>query len=252
MLAGVTHRTSADGKTAWDYARQVRWRRSGDPTRELIRGYGPLLSEVYRKLDRRIRLPLEPEAEWWTLIALRGAAAGAAVGLGESERWLCRSGHGQHLELAELITDDPRIELTAAFQDRSAVRSAYRVLLWAYAAEAAAELWAPTYVAEMEIATRVLGAESNLEAEVIRRGASIAREVAGGASGLSARLLEFRLAALAALVRAAIDWELSSGDPWVDASRSTWLECYARGKAAAASQVKRLVPYGLPTVHDDS
>jgi hypothetical protein len=227
----------------------VRWRRSGDPTRELIRGYGPLLSEVYRKLERRIRWPLDPEAEWWTLIALRCAATGAAVGLGESQRWLFRSARHPHMELAELITDGPRIELIAAFEDRSAVRSAYRVLLWAYAAETTAELWAPTYGAEMDAAARVLEPESDVETEVIRRGAALAREVTGGAaSQSSARLLEFRLSTLAALVRAAIDRGLSPDDTWVEDSRSTWLDCYARGKTAAASQLKRLVPSGLPSV----
>lgn len=230
----------------------MRWRRRRDPIREQIRGYGPLLAEVHRKLERRIRWPLETEAEWWTLIALRCAAAGAAVGLGESERWLCRSARHPHSELAELITDDPRIELTAAFQDRSAVRSAYRVLLWAYAAEMAAELWAPTYVAEMQTATRVLGTESDPEAEVIRRGASMARDVAGGAASESSTgLLEFRLAVFAALVRAAIDWDLSPRGSWVEESGSKWLDCYARGKTAGASQLKRLAPYGLPAVQGD-
>lgn len=230
----------------------MRWRRRRDPIREQIRGYGPLLAEVHRKLERRIRWPLEPEAEWWTLIALRSAAAGAAVGLGESERWLCRSAGHPHAELTELVTDDPRIELTAAFQDRSAVRSAYRVLLWAYASETAAELWAPTYVAEMEIATRVLGAESDSETEVIRRGASMAREATGGtASESSTGLREFRLAALAALVSAAIDWELSPRDAWVEESGSEWLDCYVRGKTAGEAQLKRLTPSGLPGVEGD-
>ncbi len=231
----------------------MRWRRKPrDPIRQQIRGYGPLLSEVHRQLEHRIRWPLEPEAEWWTLIALRCAAAGAAVGLGESERWLRRSTRHPHGELAELITDDPLIELTAAFQDRTAVRSAYRALLWAYAAETAAELWAATYVAEMEMATRVLGIESDAEAEVIRRGASMARDVAGGAASASSREpLEFRLAALAAIVRAAIGRELSAGDPWVERSASTWLDCYGRGKAAGASQMKRLAPYGIPAVQGD-
>jgi hypothetical protein len=223
----------------------VRWPRKHDPLRSQIRRYGESLAEVHRSVERRIRWPLDPEAEWWTLVGLRSAAAGAAVGLGEYRQSLHRSGQYGLPALAGLITEDPGLELAVTLHDRDAMRGAYRVLLWAYNVEINVELWGPRYWTEVELAAAVIGLDSGHERAVVRGGDSLKGAPARDGPELARA---FRCNVLTGLLRAATGSDFGPQHPAWEAAAGSWLNCYARGREAAATELKRLAPYGLPTL----
>src|SRR5918912_2013334 len=125
------------------------WRFRRDPLRTRIEAYGRLTLRLYKQLDRDIRFPFDAPG-WWSYVGMRGAAAGAAITLGESRRQLAEDA------AAAARTGDPVAAFAALTGDVHDMRPAYRVIAWGAMAEITAELWSPHYDDEMTDAAHML------------------------------------------------------------------------------------------------
>jgi hypothetical protein len=213
-----------------------------DPLKAEIRGYEGLVWAVHKKTDRAIRYPLDPEVEWWTLVALRSAGTGAAVAVGLYASVLQRSGLGDRAAMLKILVSDPSLDLSVAFEDRARVRSAYRVVLWAHMAAITAELWPAQYEREMRAAARVLEIESPQEEAVMAAGSTLARAGENDWVGFDQEVL-------AAVIAATTGIEPPTGVS-SDLVDSDWLACCERGREAARTRMQRLCRRGLPTLDE--
>ena len=210
-----------------------------DPVKARIEAYGPLVLKLYKHLDREIRFPLDI-IEWWTHVALRSAAAGAAVMLGGYRMDVAEPGrHGD-----EPPASDPVGRFALAVDDLKAMRAAYRVGVWGYVAEFTAELWSHDYEGELREAARVLSVACPEEQRVCRLGGELL--ASSSAPPANAELQRFRYGVFAALLAAATQTAVSADDPSLRPAAPAWLRRYREGKASAAERLKQLSIEDLP------
>jgi hypothetical protein len=207
-----------------------------DPAQAEIATYGRTLHALYKQCDRDIRFPFDP-TEWWTAVALRSAAAGAAVALGHY-----RSATAE----GELAGSPARVlRFKLAIGGRAATRRAYRIAVWGYMAEITAELWPHQYEAELTAAAGILQVKSPHEKYVWGRGRELLRELPD--DGASDALRDFRLDVLGAMTMdaAGLD-ERVIGDPAGRREDALWLASYEHGREVVAGRLKRLASTDAP------
>jgi hypothetical protein len=210
-----------------------------DPVKARIEAYGPLVLKLYKHLDREIRFPLDI-IEWWTHVALRSAAAGAAVMLGGYRAEVAASAR----RADQPPPSDPVGRFALAIDEPKAMRAAYRVGVWAYMAEFTAELWSRVYEGELRDAARVLTVANPEEEQVCQLGGELL--ASGSARPADPELLRFRYGVFAALLSAATRTAVSAGDPSLEPDVPAWLTRYGEGKASAAERLKELSIENLP------
>ena len=201
------------------------------------------LVAIHKRYERELRFPTDELPDWWTIVVLRSAAAGAAVGLGELERAAWPAG-GSSGGVLKLVTGDPTLEVLPRLLDWDATRLSYRCWLWAYTAEITAGLWSERYESEMQAAARLFHTENADEQRIT----SLGRDLAAAPAEDKEQLASFRSSVLEALASAAFGRELAADPDWIASMWPKWLPFYRRGRQIADERLKQLATQGLHLV----
>jgi hypothetical protein len=203
------------------------------------------LTAIHTKWEARIAQ--ETGIEDPNRVVLLSASAGAVVTLGTYatvvREYLKKSSDWLEDASGEL-QPDWLVQFARSLDHEASIEAAYRVITWALVAEMAVFFWQPNYEFEMCECAKAFEFTNVHEGEVAALGQALSESASDMEKGT--RLHNLSKGTLACAIRAALDANVPTDDPFLNLHFPSWFELFLEGRSVASERLSQLAPDGLP------